>query len=363
MSKKLKIYACSGIGDTNTEYNYWLDDTKTVSNTQAVNGLLSMINLCYSEVKNLSMTTSERVERLNQIDLYSVSMYYAQVYANAPEDLHRAGQVIGYMLEKGVFDYDSLSNEERDTHLDEVLEQVADVISDDTLKASGEFTKWWKTNVEDKDKVFLSKEQQESVTAVLENAGKKISGVGATDDDWQQNADLAEYLNNAAEYFLYTYFTDEQLKSLPRVFSTKKKTQQKTYNYCKAMYVGVYGSEESMQNIIRAGIISYFKETPEQVCTSIANNETKGVGIATEIAVALIGAAVTLITAIITAICNCVSKSNVAKYQSIDTAAATSATPDADDFDGMGGSTKTTIDNSTLWIVAAAAAALLIFNK
>ena len=363
MSKKLKIYACSGIGNTNTEYNYWLDDTKTVSNTQAVNGLLSMINLCYSEVQNLNMTTSERVERLNQIDIYSVSMYYAQVYANAPEDLHRAGQVIGYMLEKGVFDYDSLSNEERDTHLDEVLEQVADVISDDTLKASGEFTKWWKTNVEDKDKVFLSKKQQESVTTVLENAGKKISGVGATYDDWKQNADLAEYLNNAAEYFLYTYFTDEQLKNLPRVFSTKKKTQQKTYNYCKAMFVGVYGSEESMQNIIRAGIISYFKETPEQVCTSIANNETKGVGIATEIAVALIGAAVTLIVGIITAICNCVSQTKVAKYQTIDTAAATAATPDAGDFDGMDVG-NSNASNSKLWIMAAAAAGLyLIFNK
>lgn len=367
MSRKLKIYACSGIGNAGSEYNYWLDNTQTVSNTQAVNSLLSMINLCYSEVKNLGLGTSEIVDRLNQIDLYSVAMYYAQVYQDSVDDLHRAGQVIGCLLDKGAFDYDSISNDERDKHLDDVFEKVADVIADDTLRASGDFTQWWKENVEDKNRVFLSKEQQEQVTSILEKLSRKISGIGKAGDEWEKNPDLAKYLNNASEYFLYTYFTDEQLRGLPQVFRAKKIEQLKTYEYAKQMYVGVYGSEDSYQNTIRAGIIDYFKHTPEEVCTKIATAKSQdGVGAAVAIALTaaqiteIVLAALSAVAAIIGSILMCVSSISVAKYNAQDVEIAQSATPNSEDFDGL---KFDDMKKSPVLLIAALSVLYLIFKK
>lgn len=367
MSRKLKIYACSGIGEADSQYSYWLDNTQTVSNTQAVNSLLSMINLNYSEVQNLGLTTQEKLERLNQIDMYSVAIYYAQVYNELPEDLHRAGQVIGCLLDKGVFDYDSLSNEERDKHLDDVFEKVADVINDDTLKASDDFTKWWKRIIEDRNKVGLSVEEQNAINSVLEKQSKEISGIGAS-DDWKKNKDLAQYLNKAGEYFLYTYFTDEQLKRLPKKFKLKKRVQKQTYNYCKAMFVGVYGSESEMKDVIRSGIIREFKAQPENVCSSIYNKHLSGIGDAVVFAlvVELIVALVPLIKSLVEGICNCVAAAKVAKYSSIDKQVAAAATPNGEDFDDISGSDSSgsVIKNgSTLLLVAVAAALYLIFKK
>ena len=367
MSNRLKIYACSGIGNADAKYNYWLDNTLTVSNTQAVNSLLSMINLNYSEIQNLSLKTSEVVERLNQIDMYSVAIYYAQVYQDSAEDLHRAGQVIGCLVGKGVFDFDSLSNDERDKHLDDVYEKVADVITDDTLKAPADFTAWWKKIVEDRNKVFLSKEEQDKITSILEKSSQEISGIGAADEEWRNNKDLAKYLDNAGEYFLYTYFTEEQLNKLPQVFKAKSRTQKKTYNYCKSMYVGVYGSEECMQNVIRSGIMREFKAIPEEVCGKIASSKTKGVGVVTAIVltaaeiVQIILACLTFVASVIASILSCVAQVKVAKYQAVDTQTAQAATPNGDDFDGVEFSSKG--NSKTLLYLSAAAALYLIFKK
>lgn len=372
MSNRLKIYACSGIGNADAKYNYWLDNTLTVSNTQAVNSLLSMINLNYSEIQNLSLKTSEVVERLNQIDMYSVAIYYAQVYQDSAEDLHRAGQVIGCLVGKGVFDFDSLSNDERDKHLDDVSEKVADVITDDTLKAPADFTAWWKEIVEDRNKVFLSKEEQDKITSILEKSSKQISGIGAADEEWRNNKDLAKYLDNASEYFLYTYFTKEQLDKLPPIFQTKARVQNDTYNYCKAMYVGVYGSEECMQNVIRAGIMSYFKATPEEVCGRLSNVKPKGVGVVAEATAAAVGWGVkeiialvtvilTTIASIIASILSCVAQVKVAKYQAVDTQTAQAATPNGDDFDGV--EFLSNGNSKTLLYLSAAAVLYLIFKK
>ena len=54
MSEKLKIYACSGIGETDKKTSaYWTDGTNSVSNTQAVNTLLAKINLAWAEYTNM----------------------------------------------------------------------------------------------------------------------------------------------------------------------------------------------------------------------------------------------------------------------------------------------------------------------
>ena len=54
MAERLKIYACSGIGESaepqQKMWDYWTDNTDCVSNTQAVNTLIALINRNYIEV-------------------------------------------------------------------------------------------------------------------------------------------------------------------------------------------------------------------------------------------------------------------------------------------------------------------------
>ena len=72
MANRLKIYACSGIGQTEQgTWNYWLDNTETVNNTQAVNTLLALINRNYIEVTRLrGMSDADKIANLNDIDVY-----------------------------------------------------------------------------------------------------------------------------------------------------------------------------------------------------------------------------------------------------------------------------------------------------
>ena len=229
--------------------------------------------------------------------------------------------------------------------------------------ASMEFMAWWKENVEDRNTVGLNFGQQQNVRKAMKSA---VSGIGVVDESWKQNADLAEYLTRGSEYFLYTYFTDEQIKKLPTVFKAKRSKQLRTYNYCKALFVDVYGSEAEMQEIIRAGIIDYFSVTPEDVCADIVagKREAKGVGqIATEIIVALISAAVTVVVAIITAICEAVAKTNVAKYGALDAQIVETSVPDPDDYEGLDMGSTSQSGNSWIKYLAIGAGLLLLLKK
>lgn len=343
MANKLKIYACSGIGSAQAEQpvKYWTDGTSTISNTQAVNTLLAEINLRYIAVSRLSgMTPEEKIDLLNEIDVLSVCLDAAKRFSGKTEELVHAGNVIGCMVRDNAFDYKSLNNNDREEHLDELIEKANQGFNDQTpCEAPSKFVKWWTETVIDRDKVGLSKEQQASI----KKATKSIKGIGAS-DDWMKDAELAEYLTRGSEYFLYTYFTDEQLKNLPSVFRVKKQKQIRTYNYCKALFVDVYGNEAQMKQIIYAGIIDYFQATPEDVCAQIIKEgKLKGVGDGGASAVAL-GAAeiVAIITAvlglvgtIIAAVCSAVAQTNVAKYGALDKEIVSSSVPNPEDFDGL----------------------------
>ncbi len=73
-------------------------------------------------------------------------------------------------------------------------------------------------------KVGLDEKQRKIVTNVLE---KKIAVSGTA------QGDLAEHIDKAGTYFLYTYFTEDQLNQLPRYFRSKAKGQKRIYEYDK----------------------------------------------------------------------------------------------------------------------------------
>ena len=364
MADKLKIYACSGIGAAQAAkpVAYWTDNTKTISNTQAVNSLLAAINGDYIKYSRLrGLTKANKIELLNEIDLLTVCLDAAQRYSGKAAALHHAGLVIGGMVQKGLFDFDSLNETQRDNNLDELLDMAREAYNEEEAPAANaEFMAWWRDTVEKRDKVGLTEQQQ----STIEETSKTIKGIGAADDAWMKNADLAEYLTKGGTYFLYCYFTEAQLKKLPAVFRKKAAVQMRTYNYCKALFVTVYGSENEMQEIIRASIIDQYGETAEQVCATIANTgKISGVGAAAAPVVlgaadivAIVTAVLGLVGTIIGAVIAYCKEVGVAKYASIDKEAAQAATPNPDDFDGLNVNKKT-----TSWLPLAAIGIGLLF--
>lgn len=320
---KLKIYACSGVGEAQLVMNYWLNNTQTTTNTQAVNTLLARINLAAAEYNYLNQSDEDKAKLLDTIDFYAVCLVYAGMYKDNPDKLHHAGEVIGRLYELGAFVNSSIDNDERDANLDSIFDKV-EAIMDEDVSVSGEFMSWWKTTIEQRNKVGMTEKQQQTWSHVADKAE-----IGYA--DYNENKDLSRYLNDAGTYFLYTYFTDEQLKKMSAVVRMKAATQKKVYKWCKGSFVGVYGSEDEMQAIIRTGIISDFKDTPENVCASLANKGT-GIGLDPSVIVAIIEATVTIIIAVISAICTYCAEVKVAEFAAVDTQAAVESTPNPDDW-------------------------------
>lgn len=308
MANKLKIYACSGVGDQQqAPASYWLDGTRSVSNTQAVNNLLSIINLLLSELQ-LQLTEEEILERYNQLDYYAVALRLAQRYYDSDERLAAAGNVLGYYCENGAFSCSSFDDLERSEHLEKTYQIIVqDIDINNTYSISPELTKWWAQNVVDLNRVGLTEQEQQAIEQATE-------GVGAV------TGDLATYLNDAKSYFLYTFIPEAEIKSWPKAIQQKRKKQLEIYNYCLPIYKELGGSEDMMQRIIRSSIISTFKLTPEAVLRRIKDGKAaepysvSGVGDLTMAVATVVAAVISAVIAIITVVLECVAQVSVAKY-------------------------------------------------
>ena len=371
MSNKLKIYACSGIGNaehSNTPIAYWTDNTNTISNTQAINTLLARINLLNISVSRLQgITPGQRIEYLNNIDMLCVCLDAAKRFKDDNEGLEYAGGVIYKMVVDGMFEFDNLNTDARDTHLDELIAYANEQYNDRTSIANinPEFMQWWNETVVSRNKVGLNFGQQQNARRALKKAAETIKGVGAS-GEWKSNEELAEMLTNSGTYFLYTYFTADQLKKLPRIFAERRINQLETYNYCKSMFVGIFGSEEEMQDIIRAGIILEFKEEPESVCEDIVSGKRQisGIGSLTVTAiVTIVTAVLSFLGALITSICDCIKETNIAKYGALDEEVIEEGVPNPDDFDGIEFNGTNRDSSSKLLTIAAIGAGLLLLLK
>lgn len=373
MADRLKIYACSGIGETdNKAFAYWTDGTNTVSNTQAVNTLLAKINLAWAQCTQMQISNEDKIALLNEIDWLSVALDAAKRFKGDNEKLYHAGEVISDMAKNGAFECKSTDLREREERLEELIEKANDLYSDDAVKSEDpEFMAWWKNTIVARNKVGLNFGQQQNSRKALKKAAEQIKGIGKADESWKENEDIAQYLTQAGTYFLYLYFTDAQLAKLPGIFKVKRQNQLRIYNYCKTYFVNVYGSEEDMQDIIRAGIIKDCKGEPEEMCAEIANGTKKVGEVVTAIVItvkeliAILTIVAGVLVSIVAAICDCVYKSNVAKYASMEKAVVDSACPESSDYEGLniGGGTVLSKGSSWLPIAAIAAGLLLLIKK
>lgn len=379
MADRLKIYACSGLEDsaktTVSGYQYWSNGSDPMDNTQAVNSLIAKINLCRSELLNLAgLTKKDKIDLLNEIVFYNVSLYFTQEYESDANMLHKAGLAICEVFDNNKAYNKNLTVNNYAAYVDSLISQVVNIMNSNVhITTTKKFDTWWKGNITDLNKIGLTADIRMSVRNSI---AKRKDGIGEAKDGWQNDANIGEYLTKASEYFIYTYFTDEQLRGLPYVYAFKKKRQEYVYDYCKGFFVGVYGTEEDMQNVIRAGIIGYFKHTPEEVCEKIysgsplvksvgaAGAATAAVALTGAEIVAIISACLTFIATVVVAVIDIVKQSMIGEQQSINKDAIDSSTPNPEDSAGfnwddlLNGGKK-----SWLTIALVALGALLLFRK
>ncbi|MBO5933047.1 MAG: hypothetical protein J6Q19_04905 [Bacteroidaceae bacterium] len=339
MSNKLKIYACSGIGDNTTgkkiaDVEYFTDNTNATTNTQAVNSLLSRINYNNALLHAVSTTNAEAIELCNEIDLYIICLNYIRDYSHDNAKLRAAGVAIGNMLADGAFYCNSLQDDVREAHLTELDNLIRVEFGSGNASHNAEFEQWWKENVMDLNKVYLSESQAVQVDNALDQA---VSGIGAVYDGWQNDKELSKLLTKGSEFFLYLYFTDEQLNKLPKIYRDKKWKQQDVYQHCKDKFVGIYGSEADLQRIITSGIIQYFGAKPSEICARIVASPRKnGIGVVgiDDAIIAIITAVVSIVVAILGVIAAAINK-EAAKYEAITQETIDEGCPDGEDFDGF----------------------------
>lgn len=369
MADKLKIYACSGIEDEKPKLGelqkFWNDGSDVLRNTQAANTLLVKINLVRSELQNLPLTDEERIARYNEIDIYTVCLYCVSQYAENERQINFAGLAIGSLIVDGTFENNSLSIREREDNINNIIARVNDMVTrTKSFHRNDEFKNWWQENIISRLKVGLDEQKRKELETAMDKA---VSGIGAIDESWKQDATLSDYLLNGSEYFLYLYFTPDQLASLPREFRKKAKQQQATFDECKALFVDVYGSEQDMKDVIRSGIQNYFGQTPEYTCAAIARGEiVKPVGdlvflgltgaAAVKALIALIGAILTFVASVVGAICSMVAEIKVAEYKRIDQEIIDSSTPAPEDYDGYNFKEMLGGGSSSSWLPLAALA-------
>ncbi len=306
---------CSGVGDVREEYEYWLDGTTTQANTRAVNTLLARINELCSEIDYLDLSTEAQIERYNRIDLLVLALQFCKRRLN-DKDLARAGRLLQQEINNGNLNLDSTDDNTRGNHLDNLFAGVDRAFSAGAdSKAAGDFYDWWLQVIVPANRPALTdKEQARSIQFF---AGEKQQPVGDAGEDRYKKmyGDIGVYLYNSAEYFLYLYIPEIKRPTLPYSLRKKIKKQQEVYDYCKRVFLSLYGSEDDMQSVIRTRIIAKYHEQPESVLEKLLM--TKGIGFGdfgvAEI-IALITAIASIVIPIIVALIGWARDVMVAKY-------------------------------------------------
>lgn len=193
----------------------------------------------------------------------------------------------------------------------------------------------------------------QSVAQDLENSG------------WERNATLRKYLGTSedggcAEYFLYIFIPERDLSKYNYTIYKKREQQLKTFDYVKELFVGYnYGTEKDMMDIIRGGIEKTFGASVEVVLDEIRTGKREGVGIATEIVLAIISAVVSIVIAVVSGIISYCQNVKIAKLTAPSYQDVVDSAPAPDDMGTKGKKTG----SKGLLFAALAGAALLVFGK
>ena len=330
---KLKIYACSGVGDAGKvqEPAFTTEGTNAITNTQAMNKLLSLINMCVANAQLVGTTPEEIMLCYQDMDIYAVCFYFAQLYAGNNAKLQEAGYAINKYMEDGRFKISSSDMSAHSERVDEIIDGVQALIdNEDYDRKDSSFISWWNKDILPYNTIGLPENIREKLEQMQKTNAAAPSRRGAS---WQSNEDLNTYLNDGGTYFIYTYFTDAQLRQLPAVFRIKKKKQMEVYQYCKEAFVPIYGTEADMRRIIANSIKMKFHTTPEDLCHDIVTgNAPEGVGEPISAIISAIASLITVLVTLLSVILSYCAQIVAAKYTTPDDPSAGIA--EESDFEG-----------------------------
>lgn len=424
MANRLNIYACTGLKDGNKQLReldasaikqmkktrYYTLGTNTLTNTKAENSLLTRLNCANAELKLTDISKAEKQELMNSVDLYTVCLEVVREYKGNTQLLKDAGVAIGNLISTGAF---QLTTSDAKKHADNIAtiigaveEQVAVMQHDPDEIMNKEFEGWWNEVVLKNNDVFYKetglvisqKIDEDLIKTVgeglwtklfkddykdleLKKAGDDLMAqlntdeykdwkIYRTDDypdgtksSWQNDTDISGLLTQCGKYFIYLYFTDEELKKLPAVFREKRNKQLEIYWFVSDKFVGVYGSQDDLDRIIYTGIVSDTGQTPRKLCSEVMSGvrDPESIGALTMAVVMLIVAGISALVAIISAIINAVARTQEAKYNMILNTEEGAASED--DFNGLDKSSSTKTTRTMLGVAAGLVGIMVLLNS
>lgn len=260
MKKGLEIYACSG----NSLYSYYEDNISYYDRKLNVNAVLRSIENKAIEIDSLKLNDNEIIDRLNDIDLYVVCLYAIQNYS---EDLYRANAVLTNMLLTGVFNSAYISDYERDTNINVLIDTFDGLMlsEDNYTQENTAFSEWFRTTVIECNYCPFTEETKKDSIEFFE---KKNVGVGASElSEEEYNYYInnpSKFIKNMPGYFTYTYISDSDIANYPYLVRKKRSIQLKVKEYLKMQLIGiVYSSSDDFEDAIRSAFIAEYGETPE----------------------------------------------------------------------------------------------------
>lgn len=299
----LKIYACSGVGEA-ADLDYWLNGTKTATNSQAVNYLLAKINYLNVTLK-LYQNPEQIADVANELDFYLLALYCIDNYGNEPAELPRAGRILAHMYASGMFNLGSIDDDKRSENLDELEKDFTRYMSmrSDFSDGAVDIENWWNdTIIPASQTPALSPEKQK---ASEEFFAKSISG---------PTGDFSVYLDDAGSYFLYMYIPESEISKYPFVIRARRAKEIELYNYVVKCATPLYGSVEAIDEIIYSGVVKKYNAFPEDVIKTLSTES--GIGVLSEaVILAIIKAVALVLTAIIYGIIDYCKTVAVAKYE------------------------------------------------
>lgn len=299
----LKIYACSGVGEA-ADLDYWLNGTKTATNSQAVNYLLAKINYLNVTLK-LYQNPEQIADVANELDFYLLALYCIDNYGNEPSELPRAGRILAHMYASGMFNLGSIDDDKRSENLDNLEKEFTRYMSmrSDFTDGAVDIQNWWNNTIIPASQTpALSPEKQK---ASEEFFAKSISG---------PTGDFSVYLDDAGSYFLYMYIPESEISKYPFVIRARRAKEIELYNYVVYCAKPLYGSVEAIDEIIYTGIVKKYNAFPEDVIKTLSTGSGIGV-LGIDDIIAIIVAVAGLLGTIIAGVIDYCKVVAVAKYE------------------------------------------------
>lgn len=263
-------------GDDSSRYQVWIGDDKEHLITPGKNFLYSRFDLIL-EYLNVATTTKELAGYFNQLDVTAALLYAYNYVTGDTEKFKRISFIICGMIADGVFSNPETDEDVRADRLDILLDQIETYYDGSYLPAKYDKETWQMLT----DEVFP---HNETVSTV--------SGIGAF---WPWEV-IADKIKSSGMYFLYNYIPDNELQNYPAIVTKKKLAQTQVRQW---MWIDVFHTKTTQENLIRAGILARTGKTPEQF---IKDYKAGNVRIGEPITLATIAAVISIIIGLITII-------------------------------------------------------------